>query len=115
MDFNAYLLDWTMNDYTLLQQELTDAGFGFEREASSENIRVAVPVERLDDAARLIQRHLNAPYNYVDIQYPGSKLTVIIFLARRFTITSVDENEDAKRWAIAQGLPPEQADWATSF
>lgn len=115
MDYNAYLLDWTMNEYDMLKRELTEARIAFVREPNSEHIRAAIPFERLDAAARLIQRHLNAPFNYVDIQFSAQKQTVIIFQARRFTIATDDENERAKRWAIEQGLPVEQADWATSF
>ncbi len=115
MDFNAYLLDWTINDFPLLQQELTAANFAFQPEIGTGHIRAAVPFERVEEAAALIQKHLNAPQNYVDIQFPALKKTVIVFQRRVFTISSPQENDEAREWALAQGLPPEQADWLTSF
>lgn len=115
MEFNAFMLDWTMSDYAELKRELADAGIAFENEGASAHIRAAIPFERLEEVARLIQPHLNAPFNYVDIQFPALKQTVIVFQRRQFTITSRMENAAAKRWAMEQGLPPEQADWATSF
>ncbi len=113
MAANAYVLDWTMNDYALLQAELAEAKLRCENEGS--DLRVHVPYARVADAARLFQKHLNAPYNYVDIQYPAGKLTVIVFQERVFLIRNAEENRIAQEWGITRGLPPEQADWGTSF
>jgi hypothetical protein len=63
----------------------------------------------------LCQQHLNAPFNYVDLQFPAEKQTVIVFRGKTFVITSLEENAQAVQWALAQGLPEAQADWATSF
>lgn len=115
MVLNAFMLDWTMDDYDGLKRALTDAGIAFETVEDSPHIRAAIPFERLDETASLIRQHLNAPFNYVDIQYPALRRTVIVFRERVFMLTNLYESERAKQWAIAQGLPPEQADWATSF
>lgn len=113
MPFNAYVLGWTMNDYPALKAALRASGIPIQPDA--EDIRLAVPFESLHDVGRLLQAHLNAPFNYVDIQFPELKTTVIVFQQRIFTIRSAAENAEAQRWAIEQGLPPEQADWGTSF
>jgi len=113
--FNAYVLDWTMDGFDQFKQELMDASFPFDRETGSANIRVAVPLARVQEFAALCQKRLNAPYNYVDIQYPDEHKTVIIFRGKTFIITSHEENERVRQWAIGLGLPPEQSDWSTSF
>jgi hypothetical protein len=113
--FNAYILDWTMDGFARLKQELAAASFPFVEEDGSGNIRVAVPFQRMQEFAALCQKRLNAPFNYVDIQYPGERQTVIVFRANTFIITSHDENERVRQWAIGLGLPPEQSDWRTSF
>jgi hypothetical protein len=41
--FNAYILDWTMDGFARLKQELAAASFPFAEEDGSGNIRVAVP------------------------------------------------------------------------
>jgi hypothetical protein len=115
MTFNAYILDWTMDGFARLKQELADASFPFDQETGSGNIRAAVPFERVQEFAGLCQKHLNAPFNYVDIQYPDEHKTVIIFRGKTFIITSREENERVRQWAIGLGLPPEQSDWGTSF
>lgn len=113
MPFNAYVLAWTMNDYPAFKAALCDSGIATLPDA--EDIRLAVPFERLHEISRLLQSHLNAPFNYVDIQFPELKTTVIVFQQQIFTIRTAAENAEAQRWAIAQGLPPEQADWGTSY
>jgi hypothetical protein len=113
MPLNAYVLSWTMNDYAALKAALHASGIATQPDA--EDIRLSVPFERLHEVGGLLQSHLNAPYNYVDIQFPDLKTTVIVFQQRIFTIRSAAENAEAQHWAIAQGLPPEQADWGTSY
>jgi len=115
MSFNAYILDWSMDNYAQLRQELAKANFTFEQEEKSEHIRVAVPFRSVNEFASLCQAHLNSPFNYVDIQYPNEKKTIIIFKQETFVISSREENERVKAWAIRMGLPAAQADWATSF
>lgn len=115
MTFNAFILDWTMDDYEQLKEELTEAQFSFKPEDETRHIRVAVPFERVGAFAKRCQKHLNKPINYVDIQYPVQKITVIIFQSMMHQITNSEENEKVKGWAIKMGLPPEQADWGTSF
>ena len=115
MTHNAYILDWTMDDYDGLRATLSEAGFVFERESPDEHIRVSVPFARVEAFAQLCQAHLNVPYNYVDIQYPDEEKTVIIFQQARFIIADIEENRRVQQWAIAQGLPPAQADWGVSF
>ncbi|HEX2909141.1 MAG TPA: hypothetical protein VHO69_19865 [Phototrophicaceae bacterium] len=116
MKTNAYILDWTLTDYAEVKQALIDIAFWFELEREdSKHLRVAVPYPRVDEFAALVRRYLNAPCNYVDVQYPDRQCTVLIFKAKKFVITSAEENEQAKIWALAQGLPPEQADWPMSF
>jgi hypothetical protein len=115
MAYNAYIVDRTMDRFAQLKQELTDASFPFGEESGSKNISVAVPVERVQEFAALCQKHFNAPFNYVDIQYPSERKTVLVFRAKTFIITSREENERVRQWAVGSGLPPEQSDWGTSF
>jgi hypothetical protein len=115
MHYNAYILDWTMNNYDQFKKTLVDSGYSFVVETGTEHIRVAIPFERFTHFARLCQTHLTEPYNYVDIQFPHEKTTVIVFRKVSFVITDPHENEKVKQWAIDLGLPPEQADWSTSF
>lgn len=115
MELNAYILDWTMTNYSLLKRQLADAGFALAKEQAAEHLRVVVPFERVCIFAEMIQAHLNAPFNYVDVQYPAEKRTVIIFQQAMFTIINQVENECVRQWAIEHGLPSAQADWATSF
>lgn len=115
MDSNAYVLDWTMDEYDSLKQELSSAGFDFRPEGETNDLRVTIPFERIGEAAAIIRPHLNAPCNYVDVQFQRERRTVIIFRDKVFTIASKAENAAVVAWALAQGLPPEQADWATSF
>lgn len=111
--FNAYVLDWTMNDYSVLKTALKASGIAIQPEG--ERVRLRVPIELLHEISQLLQAHLNTLYNYVDIQFPHFNTTVIVFQQRMFTIRNAAENAEAQRWAIAQGLPPEQADWGTSY
>jgi len=115
MKYNAYILDWTMNDYGGLKQEITEAGFDFVKEKGKNHIRVEVQFVRLQEFVQMMQGHLNAPYNYVDTQFPKEKKTVIVFSERMAVISNAKENEAVKQWAIAKGLPPQQADWRTSY
>ena len=111
----AYILDWTMNDYAVLKKQLSHSGIVFEKEKDSEHIRAAVPWNDRDTFIDIVQQHLNAPYNYVDVQFPDTKTTVVIFKDRQCVIKDEAENEQVKQWAIEQSLPPEQADWSHSF
>jgi hypothetical protein len=104
-----------MDGFAQFKQELADASFPFDGETGSGNIRAAVPSERVQEFAALCQKRLTAPFNYVDLQYPDKHQTVIIFREKTFIITSREENERVKQWAIGLGLPPEQSDWGTSF
>ena len=115
MDFNAYILDWTMNNYAQLKAKLTDSNLACAKEGESEHIRVAVPFERVEIFALLCQAHLNSPTSYVDVQYPKDRKTVVIFRQETFVISSQEENDRVKKWAIDLGLPPGQAEWATSY
>ena len=115
MRYNAYVLDWTMNNYDQFKKALVNSGLSFVGETGTEHIRVAIPFKQFTAFARLCQTHLNAPFNYVDIQFPDEKTTVIVFGKASFVITDPHENEKVKQWAIDLGLPPEQADWPTSF
>lgn len=73
MSPNAFVLDWTMTDFAGLKAKLAAAKFAFVQRPDDESIRVDVPLPRLDEFAVLCQGHLNAPFNYVDIQYPAEK------------------------------------------
>ncbi|MDP4008306.1 MAG: hypothetical protein Q8P68_03895 [Candidatus Peregrinibacteria bacterium] len=112
---NAYILDWTMNEYSRLLAQLKEQGFDFQKEEGEEHVRVDVPFFRWEEFANLVQPQLNAPYNYVDIKYPEENKLIIIFGAKRFVITNKEENEAAKKWAIDSGLPTAQADWSNWF
>lgn len=112
---NAYVLGWAMNDYEKLLINLKEAEFYFEKEANSEHARVAVPFSRKEEFADIVQPHINAPFNYVDVKYLEENLIYAIFGAKRITITNLEENEAAKKWAIDLGLPPKQADWSHWF
>jgi hypothetical protein len=111
----AYILEWTMHEYDGLKQELVDAGFEFQQEGQTGNIHVDVPFEQIEMFGELCRRHLNATINYVDIQYPERRTTVIVFRQVTHFITNREQNKQVREWAIALGLPPEQADWGTSF
>ena len=112
---NAYILDWTMNEYGRLLAQLKEQSFDFQKEEDKEHVRVAVPFFRWEEFANMVQSHINAPYNYVDISYPDENKLIIIFGTKKFVITNIKENEIAKKWAIDQGLPTAQADWAHWF
>lgn len=114
MESNSYILSWTMNEYDRLLVNLAKASFAFLKEKGKDHVRIAVPFSRWEEFADLVQPHLNAPYNYVDITYPEDKL-IIIFGVKRFVITNKEENEAAKKWAIDLGLPTKQADWTHWF
>lgn len=113
MQTNAFILDWTMDEYSRLKQELAEAGFEFVPEG--EHIRVSVPFARVDQFAAITRPYLNAPYNYIDVQFPAEKKTMIIFREQVFVIEDDEQNERVKTWALNQGLPPHQADWPTSY
>jgi hypothetical protein len=115
MNFNAFILDWSMDHYPQLRQELTKANFTIKQEEHNEHIRVAVPFMRVNQFSSLCQAHLNSPFNYVDIQYPNEKKTIIVFKQETFIISSNEENERVRAWAIQMGLPEIQADWTRSF
>jgi len=115
METNAYILDWTMNDFTGLKTSLSRDGFEFVKDDDKEHIRIGVKFDRLNDFAALIQRHLNSAFNYVDVQFSREKMTVVIFRDRLLRITNIEEDLKAKAWAVSIGLPKEQADWLTSF
>ncbi len=113
--FNAFIVAWTMHDYAALKAKLTAAGFRFEPVDATAHIRLAVPFEQIDAFAALCQTHLNAPVNYVDVQFSDRRTTVVIFRDAVHHITDQARNDAIKAWAIDLGLPPEQADWSTSF
>ncbi len=113
--FNAFIVDWTMDSYADLKVALTAAGIVFERADDTDHIRLAVPYARVEEFAALVQAHLNAAVNYVDVQYPDRKTTVIIFRDAVHTLTDHAASERLRAWVIERGLPPEQADWVTSF
>jgi hypothetical protein len=115
MTFNALILNWTMDDYPSLKRDLRRAGFAYLRETDSDHIRAAVPYERLTEFAALCQRHFNAAFNYIDLQYAAQRKTVLVFRDAIFTITNGSDNEQAKKQALRLGLPPQHARWATSF
>ncbi len=113
MTFNAFIVHWTIDGFEVLKQELARAGF--VTEPVEENLRAVVPLARVDEFAVICRSRFNAPQNYIDLQYPAERLTIILFRDAMFTITSAEENAQVQAWALARGLPPEQADWATSF
>ena len=115
MDTNAFILDWTMDDYGGLLQALIEARFSYRKETGTEHVRVEVPHGRVTEYASLCQSHLNAPFNYVDVQFPAERQTVIVFRQKVFINANMEENAQAVQWALAQGLPEAQADWPTSF
>jgi len=115
MKTNAYILDWTMNDFAGLKTSPARDGFEFVKDHDKEHIRAEVALARLNDFAALLQRHLNAAFNYVDVQYSQEKITAVIFRDRMLRITNIEEDQEAKAWAVSIGLPKEQADWLTSF
>jgi hypothetical protein len=113
MPFNAFIVNWTVDSFDELKRELSDAGFVFEPEG--EHMRAVVPLARADEFAAICQKRLHAPQNYIDLQYPEVRKTVLVFRDAVFTITSSEENARVRAWALALGLPSEQSDWAISF
>lgn len=112
---NAYILERTMNNYAELKQALEQTGFAYQKEQVDEDIMVTVPADRVDDFAAIVQKHINAPYNYVDVKFPIDETTVIVFPDRIYRINNPVIDEEAKSWAISIGLPKEQADWSTFY
>ena len=115
MPHNAHVLDWTMERFPELISALEAQGYAWAWEGDGPHVRVSVPLDRISAFASLCQAHLNAPCNYVDLQYPEEPLTVLVFRERVFRIRSHAENTAAQRWATARGLPVAQAGWGTSF
>jgi hypothetical protein len=115
MPHNAYILDWTMERFPELIAALRASGLAWVGEGDGPHIRVSVPLDRLDAFASLCQAHLNAPCNYVDLQYPEERLTVLVFRERVFRIRSREQNAVAQHWAMERGLPATQAEWGRSF
>jgi hypothetical protein len=114
MKTNAYVLNRTMNEYPRLLISLKEKGFLFLPDTDGD-ITVDVPFFLVEDFATLIQQHLNAPYNYVDVQFPDEKKTVLIFQNKKFIIENSEQNMAVKKWAIEEGLLLEQTDWSVSF
>ncbi|MSR85717.1 hypothetical protein EXS71_04790 [Candidatus Uhrbacteria bacterium] len=112
---NAYILERTMNDYAELKQALEQGGFTYQKEEADEDVTVTVPADQVGEFATVVQKHLNAPYNYVDVKFPNEKTTAIIFADRIYRINNPVIDEEAKVWAISIGLPKEQADWPTFY
>lgn len=115
MSLNAYILDWTMNEYEQLLARLEEHNFLYQKEPDNNHVRVDVPFYKINDFADIVQTHLNAPFNYVDIQYSHEMKTVVIFQNKHFLIENDQQNEKVKNWAINIGLPVEQADWDKSY
>ena len=111
----AHILDWTMNNYEDLLASLKTEGFTITSEKDSKNVYISIAQKRLLLFIKFIQAHLNSTFNYVDIQYPESKQTVLVFKQEHFFINNERENENIKNWAVNHGLPEQQADWYTSF
>ena len=112
---NAYILDWAMDGYGQLKMDLNEGQFQYEEESGTNHIRVSVSLDKLKNFVSIVQKHLSAPCNYVDIQFPDEGITVIIFSQKIFKITNSEQNNQAKQWAIGQGLPVEQANWGISY
>ena len=108
---NAYILERTMNDYIELKQALDRAGFAHQKEKNNEDVTVTVPMDRVDDFAVIVQRHLNTSYNYVDVKFPDNKTTIIVFPDRIYHINNPAIDAEAKIWAISIGLPNNEARW----
>lgn len=114
MKYNAFILDWTMDNYQQLKAKLVKYGFAYVPEEECRHIRVAVAWNYVAEFAVLCQEHLNQPYNYVDIQFPTERTTVVVFQTKTFFVRNTRENERVRQWALAQGLPTDQADWSVA-
>ncbi len=114
MKYNAYILSRIMNNYSNLLEELGAKNFDIQKDHNGD-VRAAVVFSRYEEFAKIVQEHLNAPYNYVDISFPKEKRVVIVFGAKIFVISNQEEMEKAKKWAIELGLPPAQADLKLGF
>lgn len=112
---NAYILERTMNEYEELKDGLLQAGFEIEKEKDDEDIMVTVEHNRIKDFAHVVQKHLNEPFNYIDIKFPEQKLSVIVFKDRVYRIDNAKQNVEAKQWAVSIGLPENEADWPIFF
>ena len=113
MIYNAYILSWTMNEYSALLDELAAKNFDLQKDKN--DVRAAVTFSRYEEFAKIVQKHLNALFNYVDISFPAEKKLIIVFGAKIFVISNKEELEKAKQWAIKLGLPPAQADLKPDF
>ncbi|MDO8553929.1 MAG: hypothetical protein Q7S22_03930 [Candidatus Micrarchaeota archaeon] len=108
---NAYLLERTMKNYNELKSELTTSGFTFI--IKKNGLKITVTLENLDIFSRIIMKHINNNFNYVDIQF--TSLTALITNDKLFLIRTKEENDNAKKELIARGLSEKEAGWKTSF
>ncbi len=115
MNTNAYILERTMNDCQCLLSALEQQKYVVSPEPGSLDVRVAVDRSRVKDFSFLAQRHLNEPYNYIDVQFPERKETILIFKERLFVIQDAEGDARARDWAIAQGLPVAESGWSRSW
>lgn len=111
--YNAYVLERTINNYGELKQKLKEADFDFIKDRN--NVRVKVYFDKVEKFYNLVRTYLNTSYNYIDLQFPKEKKTLLVFSDRLFYIANAKENEEAKKWAFSIGLPKEEADWPTSY
>ena len=102
-----------MNDYDGLRDELREGSFDFTFE--DEGIMTQIDYSRLKEFATIIRKHLNAPYNYVDVKFPDKKLSHLIFLDKTWNIDNLKTDREAKEWALSVGLSKPETDWTTFF
>ena len=89
-----------MNEYELLLAELKQASLILPKKRIGEDVRAYVPFARKEEFANIIQPHLSAPFNYVDVKHPEENQIYAIFGTKRIIITSKAENDAAKKWAM---------------
>ncbi len=111
--YNAYILERTIKNFEELEKKLKEAGFNFIKK--NDNIKVNVSFDQIENFYNLAKNYLNSPYNYIDIQFPKEKKTVLVFSGRLIYMANKEENETVREWAISKGLPKKEADWATSY
>jgi len=100
-----------MDNYGELKNELTAGGFVFI--IKKNGLKITVTLENLDIFSRIMMKHINNSFNYVDVQFP--MLTAIVTKNKLFLIRTKEENDNVKKELITRGLPEKEADWKTSF
>lgn len=110
---NTKILLRTLTNQNELQNNLKTNNFNFQLE--EENLRVEVPYADVKVFEGIIQKYLNAPYNYANVKFPDKKLNIIVFPNKIFLVSDKQTDSAAKEWALAIGLSKPETEWTTFY